>query len=89
MLVGTPPFYSDNAFGIYEKILCGKITFPHNFCPVSRDLIKKLLQQDRTKRLGAMKNGANGNGFNLLSNFLDINNLFNYRHKESSLFPRH
>ncbi|CAO1301760.1 unnamed protein product [Diamesa hyperborea] len=59
MLVGTPPFYSDNAFGIYEKILCGKITFPQNFCPVSRDLIKKLLQQDRTKRLGAMKNGAN------------------------------
>lgn len=77
MLVGTPPFYSDNAFGIYEKILCGKIAFPHNFCQVSRDLIKKLLQQDRTKRLGAMKNGANGNDNNLLINDSDYNILFN------------
>lgn len=58
MLVGYPPFYDDNPFGIYEKILSGKIEWPRHMDPIAKDLVKKLLVQDRTKRLGNMKNGA-------------------------------
>ena len=28
MLAGYPPFYDDNPFGIYQKILAGKVEFP-------------------------------------------------------------
>ncbi|VEN46442.1 unnamed protein product, partial [Callosobruchus maculatus] len=55
MLVGYPPFYDDNPFGIYEKILSGKIEWPKHLDPIAKDLIKKLLVHDRTKRLGNMK----------------------------------
>lgn len=55
MLVGYPPFYDDNPFGIYEKILSGKIEWPRHIDPVAKDLLKKLLVQDRVKRLGNMK----------------------------------
>jgi len=58
MLVGYPPFYDDNPFGIYEKILSGKIDWPKQMDPVAKDLLKKLLVPDRTKRLGNMKNGG-------------------------------
>lgn len=58
MLAGFPPFFDDNPFAIYEKILAGKIDWPRHIDPVAKDLIKKLLVQDRTKRLGNMKNGA-------------------------------
>ncbi|XP_045470665.1 cAMP-dependent protein kinase catalytic subunit 3 [Harmonia axyridis] len=58
MLAGYPPFYDDNPFGIYEKILGGRIEWPKHLDPVAKDLIKKLLVQDRTKRLGSMKSGA-------------------------------
>lgn len=58
MLAGYPPFYDDNPFGIYEKILSGKIDWPKHLDPIAKDLIKKLLIQDRTKRLGNMKSGA-------------------------------
>ncbi len=55
MLAGYPPFYDDNPFGIYEKILAGKIEWTRFIDPIAKDLIKKLLVQDRTKRLGNMK----------------------------------
>ncbi|XP_076323842.1 cAMP-dependent protein kinase catalytic subunit 3-like isoform X2 [Tachypleus tridentatus] len=58
MLVGYPPFFDDNPFAIYEKILAGKLDWPRHIDPVAKDLIKKFLVQDRTKRLGSMKNGA-------------------------------
>ena len=43
MLAGYPPFYDEDPFGIYEKILLRKIQFPPHFSSSSRDLIKKLL----------------------------------------------
>lgn len=55
MLAGYPPFFDDNPFGIYEKILAGKIEWPRHLDPIAKDLVKKLLVQDRTKRLGNMK----------------------------------
>ncbi|KAJ1980043.1 cAMP-dependent protein kinase catalytic subunit [Dimargaris verticillata] len=57
MLAGYPPFFDDNPFGIYEKILSGKIAFPSHFDPSAKDLIRRLLTADRTKRLGNLKDG--------------------------------
>ena len=47
MLAGYPPFFDDNPFGIYEKILSGKIEWPRHIDPVAKDLIKKFLVQVR------------------------------------------
>ncbi|KAM5197311.1 cAMP-dependent protein kinase catalytic subunit PRKX [Hipposideros larvatus] len=58
MLSGFPPFFDDNPFGIYQKILAGKIDFPRHLDFNVKDLVKKLLVVDRTRRLGNMKNGA-------------------------------
>lgn len=58
MLAGYPPFFDDNPFGIYEKILEGHIDWPRHFHPNSKDLIAGLLTIDRTKRYGCMKNAA-------------------------------
>ncbi|GAB5589873.1 Cytochrome c oxidase subunit 1 [Umbelopsis nana] len=58
MLAGYPPFFDDNPFGIYEKILAGKLRFPSHFDPTAKDLVKKLLTADRSKRLGNLKGGA-------------------------------
>ena len=58
MLVGYPPFYDDNPFAIYEKILKGKLVFPTSMDLISKDLIKHLLTHDLSKRLGNLKNGT-------------------------------
>jgi len=58
MLAGYPPFYDENPFGIYQKILAGKIEFPQHFNKDAKDLVKKLLTADRTKRFACLKDGA-------------------------------
>ncbi|CAO3611196.1 unnamed protein product [Mucor hiemalis] len=58
MIAGYPPFYDDNHFGIYEHILGGKVQYPGYFENASKDLLKKLLVIDRTRRLGNLKGGA-------------------------------
>ncbi|KAL9550522.1 hypothetical protein MBANPS3_004685 [Mucor bainieri] len=58
MMAGYPPFYDDNHFGIYEHILGGKVQYPGYFENAAKDLLKKLLVIDRTKRLGNLKGGA-------------------------------
>ena len=58
MLAGYPPFYDENPFGIYQKILSGRIEFPRHFDFHAKDIVRKLLAADRTKRLGNLKNGA-------------------------------
>lgn len=59
MLAGYPPFCDEDPLGIYQKILQGKIKFPrHVESRHSKDLIKKLLTADLTKRLGNLKGGA-------------------------------
>lgn len=58
MLAGYPPFYDENPFGIYQKVLAGKIDFPRHFEVKAKDLIKRLLTPDRAKRFGCLKNGA-------------------------------
>eukprot|EP00698_Gefionella_okellyi_P004800 TRINITY_DN14440_c0_g1_i1.p1 TRINITY_DN14440_c0_g1~~TRINITY_DN14440_c0_g1_i1.p1 ORF type:complete len:349 (+),score=57.63 TRINITY_DN14440_c0_g1_i1:47-1048(+) len=60
MLAGYPPFYdeSNNPLKVYEKILAGKIEFPRHIDAYAKDLIKRLLQSDRTRRLGNLSSGA-------------------------------
>ncbi|OCB84171.1 Pkinase-domain-containing protein [Sanghuangporus baumii] len=57
MLVGFPPFFAENAFDIYKKILEGRIWWPRDMDPLSRELIKALLHPDLSKRLGNMNGG--------------------------------
>lgn len=57
MLAGYPPFFDETPFAIYQKILAGRYDFPRHFTPEARDLIRKLLVPDRTKRLGCMHKG--------------------------------
>lgn len=56
MIAGYPPFYDENPFGIYQKILSGKLEFPQKACfdEASKSLISKLLVQDSSKRLGCL-----------------------------------
>ena len=58
MLAGYPPFYADNPLGIYEAILAGKIAWPQAVGGLAKDLVRKLLVHDRTKRIGNLRNGA-------------------------------
>ncbi|XP_060792710.1 cAMP-dependent protein kinase catalytic subunit PRKX-like isoform X1 [Neoarius graeffei] len=87
MLSGYPPFFDDNPFGIYQKVLSAKLNIPRQLdfyvhiiletdCQETvtvpdnvhystvgsiarlRDLIKKLLVVDKTKRLGNLRGGA-------------------------------
>ena len=60
LLAGYPPFFDDNPLGIYEKILNGKFSFPNHLDFVVKDLIKRLLMSDLSKRLGNLKEGARG-----------------------------
>lgn len=58
MLAGFPPFFDENPFDIYRKILECNVEFPRHFEKHSRDLISKLLVVDRTKRLGCQRRGT-------------------------------
>jgi serine/threonine protein kinase len=59
MIAGFPPFYDENPFGIYQKILAGKVEFsPSHFDEGSKSLISKLLMQDSSKRLGCLAGKA-------------------------------
>jgi len=79
MLVGYPPFYDDNPFGIYEKILAVKVHFPGNLDSNAKDLIKKLLVIDKTKRFGCMKNGASDVKEHKFYHGLNWNDLYHKR----------
>lgn len=62
MLCGYPPFYDDSPYGIYQKILAGKIDFPKLFNKEGRpqwckDFIRKLCNVDKYKRLGCTQRG--------------------------------
>nr|PNR41017.1 hypothetical protein PHYPA_018420 [Physcomitrium patens] len=52
MLAGYPPFLGNDPVGTYQKILSGKLKFPRLFSKSSKDLVKRLLEADLTKRCG-------------------------------------
>lgn len=58
MAAGYPPFYAKDPMKIYEKIVSGKFTHAPHFSKAIKDLITNILQVDRTKRYGILKNGA-------------------------------
>ncbi|KAG0743902.1 hypothetical protein G6F57_000587 [Rhizopus arrhizus] len=58
MLAGYPPFYDDDHLKLYEKILACKIKWPQYFDPNAKDLLKRLLTTDLTKRFGNLKAGT-------------------------------
>nr|P49673.1 RecName: Full=cAMP-dependent protein kinase catalytic subunit; Short=PKA C [Ascaris suum]CAA49464.1 catalytic subunit of cAMP-dependent protein kinase [Ascaris suum] len=58
MMIGIPPFRGKTLDEIYEKIILGKLRFTRSFDLFAKDLVKKLLQVDRTQRLGNQKDGA-------------------------------
>ena len=58
MIAGYPPFYDDDHFKLYEKILAGRVKFPTHFDPAAKDLCKRLLTGDLTKRYGNLKGGS-------------------------------
>jgi serine/threonine protein kinase len=58
MLAGHPPFYDEDHFKLYEKILQCKLRFPPHFDPNAKDIVKRLLTADLSKRFGNLKDGV-------------------------------
>jgi protein kinase A len=58
MLAGYPPFCDDDPLSTYNRILRGALAFPSHISPHARDLIRRLLQADLSKRLGCLAGGA-------------------------------
>ena len=59
MHVGYPPFFADNPFGLYQKILKGSFKFPPaTVTKVAQSIIKGFLTNSKSSRLGySKKNG--------------------------------
>lgn len=53
MLVGLPPFYSENVSEMYELILKAPLKFPSFVPPEAQSLLRGLLDREEFKRLGA------------------------------------
>mmetsp|Transcript_17869 Transcript_17869/g.30357 ORF Transcript_17869/g.30357 Transcript_17869/m.30357 type:complete len:88 (+) Transcript_17869:663-926(+) len=58
MLSGYPPFYDANPYDIYRRIAIGYYEFPSCISMPARQLISGLLEQDLSKRLGCLNDGA-------------------------------
>jgi len=58
MFTGAPPFNDDNAMKIYQKILDGRIDYPHSLPLSAKDFISKLLTKNLASRMGNQENGA-------------------------------
>ena len=58
MLAGHPPFYDEDHFKLYEKILAGKLRFPSHMDPDAKDLVRRLLTADLSRRFGNLRRGA-------------------------------
>jgi len=43
LVVGIPPYYSNNRDELFENIRCGTLKIPKNMTEETRDLIKSLL----------------------------------------------
>jgi len=58
MLAGHPPYYDEHPFGIYQKILSSRLDFPSHIDLKAKDLMKRFLMHDRTKRFGCLRGGV-------------------------------
>ncbi|ORE02363.1 camp-dependent protein kinase 6 [Rhizopus microsporus var. microsporus] len=57
MLAGYPPYYDDNQFKLYEKILTTQPKYPAHMDAAAKDLLKHLLTTDLSQRYGNLKRG--------------------------------
>lgn len=57
MCVGYPPFFGENPFIVYQKILAGKVTFPGDVATPTKNAVAGFLNQNRGKRLGSGSGG--------------------------------
>lgn len=57
MAYGYPPFYADNPFGVYQKILHAKIEFPGAPAITTRSVVKGFCTVSRGSRLGCKRGG--------------------------------
>ena len=62
MMHGYPPFYDDNNLSLYQKILSSpyywRLAAKDSENKNVKDIVKRLITRDTTKRLGCMKRGA-------------------------------
>ncbi|KAF9365276.1 camp-dependent protein kinase catalytic subunit [Mortierella sp. NVP85] len=58
MLAGYPPFYDDDLFRMCQKIVDGDMRYPKYFDGLAKDLLKRLLVSDLTKRYGNLRDGC-------------------------------
>jgi len=58
MLVGLPPFYSENTNIMYQKILTSELQFPSFVSKEAQSMLTGLLTRDPQKRLGSGENGS-------------------------------
>ncbi|KAH3763413.1 cAMP-dependent protein kinase [Pelomyxa schiedti] len=58
MLAGYAPFTDTSDYAIYNKIIRGQYTFPDHFDTPSRDLIRGLLDRDKSRRLGSARGAS-------------------------------
>jgi len=58
MLVGLPPFYSENTNIMYQKILTSELQFPSYVSKDAQSLLVGLLTRDPAKRMGSGEKGA-------------------------------
>jgi serine/threonine protein kinase len=58
MLCGYPPFCDEDPLSTYGRILRGTLTFPPHVSPLARDLVRRLLQADLSRRCGCLAGGA-------------------------------
>ena len=57
MAAGYPPFYGDNPFSVYQKILQARIKFPSSVPQTARSIIGGFCTVNRTRRLGSGRGG--------------------------------
>lgn len=55
MLVGIPPFYTNNRQELFERIKYAAPKYPPHLSKRARDLLENLLKKDPAKRLGTVK----------------------------------
>jgi len=58
MLVGLPPFYSENTNIMYQKILTSELQFPSYVSKDAQSMLVGLLTRDPAKRMGSGEKGA-------------------------------
>ena len=86
-LTGYPPFSDEHPFGIYQKILTGKIEWPRFFTPTTTSLVTELLKPNITERIGCLKNGAEDVKKHAFFEGCDWDAIFNLRVEDIPTLP--